>query len=185
MVFLTDAIDMMMPESGDVKPKRTVRKRAVRKTKRNTRLGSRKSRGKVSKRASRKTKMRATRRRNQPKVKYTRATTLRKLREGRKIRFATRRTRVFKPIMASDWQVEHQEFGIGPLKKGDLSQYGYASDKKVEERHKALKKASKKYGSTSVFRKLNALYVYNKNKSPERANTFKADRDFVKAELME
>jgi hypothetical protein len=86
--------------------------------------------------------------------------------------------------MASDWQVEHQEFGIGPLKKGDLSQYGYASDKKAEERHKALKKASKKFGSTSVFRKLNALYVYNKNKSPERANTFKSDRDFVKANLM-
>ena len=183
MVFLIDAIDTLTPM--EAKPVRRVTRKKATKSKRNTRLGSRKSRGKVSKRASRKTKMRATRRRNQPKVKYTRATTLRKLREGRKIRFATRRTRVFKPVMASEWQVEHQEFGIGPLKKGELSQYGYEAAKPANERHKALAKASRKYGSTSVFRKMNALYVYNKNKSPELSEKFKEDRDFVKSKLME
>lgn len=155
-----------------------------RKTKRSSRLGSKKRRGKTSKRASRKTKTRVARQRKQSKASSVRAATLRKLREGRKIRFATRRTRVFKPIMASDWQVEHQEFGIGPLRKGDLSQYGYATAKSVDERHKALTKAAKKYGSTSVFRKLNALYVYNKNKNPVVAGKFMKDRDFVKAKLM-
>ena len=172
MVFITSAIDTLTPVM------------ATRKIKRTTRLGSRKRKGKVSKRASQKTKVRATRMRNTKKGGMTRQTALRKLREGRKIRFATRRTKVFKPVMASDWQVEHQEFGIGPLKKGDLSQYGYSSDKPMEARHKSISKAVKKYGSTPVFRKLNALYVYNKNRDPVRSAKFKKDRDFVKKAFM-
>ena len=169
MVFITSAIDSLTPVMS------------VRKTKkRSTRLGSRARKGKVSKRASRKTKVRSARMRNAKKGGMTRKTALRKLREGRKVRFATRRTRVFKPVMASEWQVEHQEFGIGPLKKGDLSQYGYASDKPMEARHKAVAKAVKKYGPTPVFRKLNAIYVYNKNSDTVRSEKFKKDRDYVK-----
>ena len=174
MVFITSAIDSLTPTM-----------KVARKTKkRSTRLGSRSRKGKVSKRASRKTKIRSTRMRNTKKIGMTRKTALRKLQEGRKIRFATRRTRVFKPVMASEWQVEHQEFGIGPLKKGDLTQYGYSSDKPMEARHKAVAKAVKKYGSTPVFRKLNALYVYNKNRDPIRSEKFKKDRDYVKKSFM-
>jgi hypothetical protein len=173
MVFITSAIDSLTPVMS------------VRKTKkRSTRLGSRARKGKVSKRASRKTKVRSARMRNAKKGGMTRKTALRKLREGRKVRFATRRTRVFKPVMASEWQVEHQEFGIGPLKKGDLSQYGYASDKPMEARHKAVAKAVKKYGPTPVFRKLNAIYVYNKNSDTVRSEKFKKDRDYVKKSFL-
>lgn len=163
MVFIIDGINTIT----DMGSSRVV--------KRKSRVGKRKT----GKRATRMTKSRAMK-----KTTYTRASVARKLREGRKIRFATRRTRVFKPIMASDWQVEHQEFGIGPLKKGDLSRYGYSSSKKVEERHASLDKATKKYGPTTVFRKLNALYVYNKNRDPIRSNKFKKDRDYVKKSFM-
>ncbi len=169
MVFITSAIDSLTP--------------VMKVKKRTSRLGSLAKKGKVSKRASRTTKIRSTRLRN-TKSSMTRKTALRKLREGSKIRFATRRTRVFKPVMASDWQVEHQEFGIGPLKKGDLSKYGYSSDKPVDARHKSLSKAVKKYGPTTVFRKLNALYVYNKNRNPVRSGKFMKDRDFVKKSFM-
>jgi hypothetical protein len=166
MVFIVDGID-------------TISRMGI--TRRTSRVGKRKP----SKRTTRKTKSRATRKTKvRVNASMTRATVMRKLREGKKIRFATRRTRVFKPIMASKWQVEHQEFGIGPLVKGDLSQYGYSSSKKAEERHISINKAVKKYGSTPIFRKLNALYVYNKNRDPIRSNKFKKDRDYVKKMFM-
>jgi hypothetical protein len=164
MVYIVDAINRIGDISG------------MRQIKRVSRVGKRKT----GKRATRMTKARSMK----PKTSYTRASVSRKLCEGRKIRFATRRTRVFKPIMASDWQVEHQEFGIGPLKKGDLSRYGYSSNKKKKDRHMSLDKAAKKYGPTTVFRKLNALYVYNKNRDPVRSNKFMKDRDYVKKSYM-
>lgn len=128
----------------------------------------------------RKTKVRASRK-TKAKVRSVRATRKTKtVRAPTRIRFATRRTKVFKPISASRWQVEHQQFGIGPLVKGDLSQFGYSSVKSETERDKSIDKAVKRYGSTSVFRKLNALYVYNKNRDPVRSNIFMKDRNYVK-----
>jgi len=153
----------------------------VKRTKRTSRLASRNRRSKTSKRASRRTKMRSTRKMNSSR-KYTRASVKRML--SRKTRFATRKTKVFKPISASDWQVEHQEFGIGPLKKGELSRFGYSSANPDNSRDKSLDKAVNEYGSTSVFRKLNALYVYNKNRSPKMSTLFKKDRDYVKKTYM-
>ena len=55
------------------------------------------------------------------------------------------------------------EPGIGPLRKGELRRFGYESSLNREARHQALKKAIKELGSLSVWRKLNAIYVYNKN----------------------
>ena len=53
---------------------------------------------------------------------------------------------------------------------------------KAGRRHLALSSAVKAYGALSVFRKLNAVYVYTRNASPSSSAIFKADRDWIKAE---
>lgn len=72
--------------------------------------------------------------------------------------------------------------GIGPLRKGDLRRFGYTQVTKmsVERRHLALAAAVKKYGSLTVWRKLNAVFIYTKKTSPESSRVFKADRDWIK-----
>jgi hypothetical protein len=97
---------------------------------------------------------------------------------------ASRRTRVFTPENATPWQVEHQSYGIGPLKKNELGRYGYSSFETEKKRDESLRKASRAYGSLSVFRKLNALYVYNKNTNPRASRVFLKDRDYVRKNLM-
>lgn len=71
---------------------------------------------------------------------------------------------------------------IGPIRKGELSQYGYSSIKtlSVIQRRNALKKAVESLGSLSVWRKVNLLYVYNKNKNKQVAAAFNADRNWIK-----
>ena len=69
---------------------------------------------------------------------------------------------------------------IIPMKKGLLSKYGYTSKKSTNARRLALKRAVKKYGNLSLFRKLNAIYVLQKNRNPRTAQIFKTDRDWVK-----
>jgi hypothetical protein len=66
------------------------------------------------------------------------------------------------------------------LKKGDLTKYGYHADLSESARHEALKKARSEFSSLSLFRKLNAVYVLNKNRDKKRAATFKADANWVK-----
>lgn len=70
-----------------------------------------------------------------------------------------------------------------PLTKGSLGMYGYEDVKHMSatERHKALGRALKHEDALAVFRKLNALYVMNKNKHPDTAAIFMADRDWVKS----
>jgi hypothetical protein len=72
--------------------------------------------------------------------------------------------------------------GIGPLRKGDLSRFGYAHVTSMTQgrRHLTLALAVKSYGSLTVWRKLNALYVYTRNTAPASSAIFKADRDWVK-----
>jgi hypothetical protein len=72
--------------------------------------------------------------------------------------------------------------GIGPLRKGELARFGYISVKNMSEndRHKALDKAIKELGSLSVWRKLNAVYVYNKNTNPLISDIYNEDRNWVK-----
>jgi hypothetical protein len=101
-----------------------------------------------------------------------------------RVRKASRRTRVFTPENATPWQVEHQSYGIGPLKKNELGRYGYSSFETEKKRDESLRKASRAYGSLSVFRKLNALYVYNKNTNPRASRVFLKDRDYVRKSLM-
>lgn len=67
------------------------------------------------------------------------------------------------------------------LEKGTLSRFGYhdISNLSLNKRHSSLKKAVKKLKPTTVMRKINALYVLNKNKEPKLARIFKNDVKFV------
>jgi hypothetical protein len=71
--------------------------------------------------------------------------------------------------------------GIGKLRKGGLE--GYHATLSLSGRHAVLRTAVAKHGALSVFRKLNAIYVYNKA-SPKTAATFLTDRNWIKATFM-
>ncbi len=75
--------------------------------------------------------------------------------------------------------------GIGPLREGDLSQYGYkdVSSLSVKNRHEALSKAVRTFGSLTVWRKLNAIYIYTRRTSPLSSTIFKADMDWIRKEF--
>ena len=74
---------------------------------------------------------------------------------------------------------------IGTLKKGLLIKFGYQNVTQLSEqqRHEALKKAIRAYGALSVFRKLNAVYVYNRKTNPSHSRIFKTDRDWVRLQF--
>jgi hypothetical protein len=73
--------------------------------------------------------------------------------------------------------------GIGPLREGELSKYGYAkvANLSVRNRRAALKKAVAAYGSLTTWRKLNAVYVYTRITSPASSRIFKEDMNWIKA----
>jgi hypothetical protein len=75
--------------------------------------------------------------------------------------------------------------GIGPLREGELSQFGYTNvvKKSVKSRRSALKKAVKRYGSLSVRRKLQAVATYTKRTSPRASKVFKTDIAWIKRTL--
>jgi len=70
--------------------------------------------------------------------------------------------------------------GIGPLRHGDLKRFGYVHTLTDGRRHIALAKAVASYGSLSVWRKLNAIYIYTRRTSPVSSAAFKRDRDWIK-----
>jgi len=76
--------------------------------------------------------------------------------------------------------------GIGPLKKGELGQFGYHKVRSLatSTRHMALGKAVAKYGALTTFRKLNALYVYTRKASPSSSAIFYRDRNWVRTHYM-
>ncbi len=78
------------------------------------------------------------------------------------------------------WRVTHKLKGIGPLKKGRLSKYGYSVDDGLITRHRALRKASAGEGALDVFRMLQVLVTYTKRTSPEKSKRYLADRDYVR-----
>ncbi len=71
------------------------------------------------------------------------------------------------------------------MRKGELKKYGYSTKISETHRHLALTSAARAYGPLSVFRKLNALMVLNKNRSPTSSKVFKDDRDWVKDIFMD
>jgi hypothetical protein len=70
--------------------------------------------------------------------------------------------------------------GIGPLRKGELSKYGYKAKAGISERHEALTKAAKDLGGLSVYRKLDALAKLMGRTEPEYSKIFSDDRAWVR-----
>ena len=77
------------------------------------------------------------------------------------------------------WQTVRRSMGIGPLRKGDLTAFGYSHTKPTAARHEAIDKAVSRYGRNSTIRKLNAIAVYSKRTAPTRAMTYKRDMRYV------
>jgi hypothetical protein len=73
--------------------------------------------------------------------------------------------------------------GIGPLRQGNLKRFGYSDVRAMStgRRHLALAAAVHKYGALTVWRKLNAIYIYTRRTAPTSSAIFKADRDWIKA----
>ena len=69
--------------------------------------------------------------------------------------------------------------GIGTLKKGALSRYGYGTSKTARSRHIALNAAVKYDGALTVYRRLNALATYTKRTAPTTSKAARADRAYI------
>lgn len=64
---------------------------------------------------------------------------------------------------------------------GVLAPFGYdhVAAKTVAQRRAALRKAAKALGWLHLVRRLNVLYVYDKNRRPALAAKFRADREYA------
>ena len=114
------------------------------------------------------------------RVAYSRKAYTRK--NGRQVRSAHVASTCVKDLGSKGkWTNTHKSSGIGPLKAGRLSKFGYTRSKPSSVRHEALNKAVKAYSALSVYRMLNAVYVYTKRTSPAVSALYKADRDWVGA----
>lgn len=69
---------------------------------------------------------------------------------------------------------------IGPLRKGELTKFGYSTRLPAEQRQEALKKAVANLGVLTVFRKLDAVAKLGVKVAPEAAEIFRKDRDWVR-----
>src|SRR5580658_8052820 len=62
--------------------------------------------------------------------------------------------------------------------EGSLTSLGYHAHESAAVRHTALGKAINKYGASSVFKKINALSVFNK-RVPELHRIYELDKAWV------
>lgn len=69
---------------------------------------------------------------------------------------------------------------IGPLRKGELKQYGYSYKLPEIDRRVALKRAIGAYGPLGTYRKLNAVAKLTKLTSPLASARFADDRNWVR-----
>jgi hypothetical protein len=70
--------------------------------------------------------------------------------------------------------------GIGKLRKGELIKYGYQYRLSDSLRQEALKRAIKRYGALSVFRKLDAVSKLSLRTAPDASKIFARDRNWIK-----
>jgi len=70
--------------------------------------------------------------------------------------------------------------GIGKLRKGDMIKYGYQYRLSDSLRQTALKKAIKRYGALSVYRKLDAVAKLSVKTAPDASKIFVRDRNWIK-----
>ena len=73
----------------------------------------------------------------------------------------------------------NQTSKIGKLRKGDLIKYGYQYRLSDKLRHKALEKAIKAYGVSSVYHKLDAVAKLSVYVAPDASMIFSKDRQWV------
>lgn len=71
--------------------------------------------------------------------------------------------------------------GIGKLRKGELIKYGYQYRLSDSLRHSALKRAIKRYGALSVYRKLDAVSKLSLRTAPDASKIFGMDRNWVRS----
>jgi hypothetical protein len=69
---------------------------------------------------------------------------------------------------------------FGPLRKGELSKYGYSYKLPETQRRVALQSAVQEFGALSTFRKLNAVAKLTGLTNPGASSTFAADRNWVR-----
>jgi hypothetical protein len=69
---------------------------------------------------------------------------------------------------------------IGPLKKGELSKYGYSYRLPESERRSSLQKAIQEYGPLSTYRKLNAVAKLSTRTNPSASLAFTLDRNWIR-----
>ncbi len=71
------------------------------------------------------------------------------------------------------------------MRKGRLSSFGYSNIKSLsaQERHDALDKAIQDENPLSVFRKINLIYVLNKNNQPV-ADILNRDKNWIRRNYM-
>ena len=82
------------------------------------------------------------------------------------------------------WQEVNKSHGIEIKHPGALSSVGYSVVSKPTRRHSALRKAVRKFGPLSTFRKLQAVGTYTKRTSKGRSKKFMADRNWVRKTYM-
>jgi hypothetical protein len=68
---------------------------------------------------------------------------------------------------------------IGPLRKGELSKYGYSMMETEEKRHTALKKAVEEYGALGVYRKLDAVAKLTARTIPNASKIYEKDKNWI------
>lgn len=81
------------------------------------------------------------------------------------------------------WADKHGE-GIGKLKPGGLSKFGYSVRKRSEARHRSLRRSVHSTGALKTFRKLNAVATYTKRTDKDASRKYIADRNWVKKTFM-
>lgn len=67
-----------------------------------------------------------------------------------------------------------------PLKKGELTRYGYRAMLPKYARREALRKAASAYGPLSLYHKLDAVAKLSERQAPDAARIFARDRDWVR-----
>jgi len=65
------------------------------------------------------------------------------------------------------------------LKKGSLIKYGYSVHSSAKIRHNALNNAIKEYGYSTLIKKINAIRILSKNKSPKNSNIYTRDIKYL------
>ena len=82
------------------------------------------------------------------------------------------------------WREVNKSNGIQINHPGALTGVGYSATDKPSVRHSTLRRAIKKFGPTSTYRKLKAVATFTKRTSKGRSRKFNADSNWVKKKYM-